>query len=205
MKARAARKRGDVFVREVNVRFDVSQDFHQVVAQLVDAPGELAGQLFAGGGERQFGAGVDEVGHGFGLGEVQTAIEEGAPCELAGSGEASAIFEEGFQDKAGREQAAMTTDFHSVLAGEGARGAKDREQYLIHVLAVADYFPEMNGVGGGGGRRKGGFAGGPETGFGDGKGAGAGKADYGETAFAQRRGDGGDCVVKHNVPGVKRA
>ena len=43
------------------------------------------------------GDGVDEVGDGFGLGEVETAIEEGALGEFSGLCETSAGVDEGLQ------------------------------------------------------------------------------------------------------------
>ena len=140
-----------------------------------------------------------KISHRFGLGEINPAIEKGAPGELAGGGEARAIFQNGFQNQPRREQAAMTTDFHHVLPREGARGAQHAEQHFVHLLAAADDFPEMNRVGRGGGRGKGRLAGGAETGLGNGQGARPGKADDGQPAFPQRRGNRGNSIVKHKA------
>src|SRR5208282_6271919 len=83
--------RSDVFVREINMGFDVGQSFHQIVPQKIDALGKFAGQLFVGGGEGQFGAGMDQIGHGFGLGQINAAIEKGAPGKFARSGQTRAV------------------------------------------------------------------------------------------------------------------
>src|SRR5580658_6640062 len=46
--------RRDVLIREINVRFEVGQNFHQIVPQEIDAFGKFAGQLLIGGGQGQF-------------------------------------------------------------------------------------------------------------------------------------------------------
>jgi len=44
--------RRDVFVGKINVRLDMRERLHHLVAQRVDALGKFAGELFVGGGER---------------------------------------------------------------------------------------------------------------------------------------------------------
>ena len=137
---------GDVFLGEVNVRLDVRQRLQHFVAQLVDALRELAGELFVGGAQGQFGARVDQVGHGLGLREVNAAVEEGAPGEFAGLSQPGAVRQHGVQDQLRRQNAAVAGDLDDVLARKGARGAHDREQDFINVLPVAHDVAEMDGV-----------------------------------------------------------
>ena len=92
----------DVFLGEINVRLDVGQRLDHVIAQLVDALGELAGELFVGGAQGQLGARMDQVGHGLGLREVDAPVEEGAPGELARLGQARAVGQHRIQDQSSR-------------------------------------------------------------------------------------------------------
>ena len=51
---------------------------------------------------RQFGAGMDQVGNSFGLGQINAAVEKGAAREFARSGKARAVFQNGVQHQLGR-------------------------------------------------------------------------------------------------------
>jgi len=83
--------RGDVFVRKIDVRFDVGEDLEHVVAQFVDALGKLSCELLVGGAQGQFGARMDQVGYSFGLREINAPIEKSAPGKLARFGCARAV------------------------------------------------------------------------------------------------------------------
>src|SRR5439155_27298410 len=77
----------NVFVGEIDVRLDVGEGFHQVIAQLVDPLRQLARELLVGRGQRQFRARVDQVGYRFGLGKVQPPIKKRALGEFARLGQ----------------------------------------------------------------------------------------------------------------------
>ena len=187
----------DVFLGEINVRFDVGQGFEHFVAQLVDALGELAGELFVGGAQGQLGARVDQIGHGFGLGQVNAPVEEGAAGEFAGLGQARAVGQHGVQHQLRRQDPAVAGDFDHILARERARRAHDGQQGFIHVLSVAHDVAEVNRVRGRGGRLGRGLAGGREAAVGDRQRLRAGNADHGQPAFAERGGDRSYGVVLH--------
>ena len=196
----AAGVRRDVLVREIDVGFDVRERFHEFIAELVDALGKLAGELLVGGAQGQFGAGMDQVGDGFGLGQIDPAVEEGAPGKLPGLGGPRAVLEDRVQDGFGREQAAMTGDFDDVLARERARRAHDGDQHLVHGVAASDDVAKMNGVRFGRGGFRGSAAGGDEAMVGDAQRPRAGEPDHGKAAFSQRGGDRSDGVVNHPGP-----
>ena len=63
-------------------------------ASRVEPPRQLAGELSERERVRGLGLGVDQVGHRFGLCQIDAAVEERAQRELAGRGE----------PRAGREQ-----------------------------------------------------------------------------------------------------
>ena len=181
------------------MRLDVGENFHQVVAQLVDALGQFAGQLLIGGGQGQFGAGMNQIRHRLGLGQIDAPIEKGAPRKFTGRGQARAFFENRIQNQLGREQPAVAGDLDHILAGEGARRAHDGHEHLVHHLVVTNNFTEMNGVRRRQRRRERGFPGGFETGVRYRQRARAGKADDRYAAFAQGRGNGGDGIGKAKV------
>lgn len=66
----------DVVVRKINVRFDMRKGVQQIIAQLVDALAEFAGELFVGDVEREFRARMDHVQHRLGLCQIKPPVEE---------------------------------------------------------------------------------------------------------------------------------
>ena len=74
------------------MRLDVREGFHQIVAQFVDALRKFSCELFVRGGEREFGSRMDQIGDGFGLREINPAIQKSAAREFAGFGQPRAIF-----------------------------------------------------------------------------------------------------------------
>ncbi len=163
----------DVFVGKIDVGFDMGEDEEEIVAEGMDALGEMTGELGMGGVQGELGAGVDEVDHGFGLGEVESAVEEGAPGEFAGFGEGCTGAEEGVEDLTGDEGTAVATDLDGILAGVGTRGAEDGEEDFIDATVIGVDVAVMDGVGGGGGGKRGRGATGLEAAVGDGEGLGA--------------------------------
>ena len=120
-----ARFRGNIFVREVDVRLDMSQRFQEIVAQLVDALRQSAGELLVGRGQGQFRARADQVGHGFRLGEVQAPVEKRALGELARLSQARSVFQQRVQHQLRGQDASVAGDLDGVLAREGPGRAHD--------------------------------------------------------------------------------
>ena len=85
------RVRRNVFVGKINVRLDVGECVHHIIAEPVDALRKFAGKLFVGGGQREFGARMDQVRDGLGLREVNAAVEKRAAREFARLGQARAV------------------------------------------------------------------------------------------------------------------
>ncbi len=178
------------------MRLDVRQRLHQVIAKLVDALRESAGELLIRRGQRQFRARMNHVRHRLGLRQVEAPIEERAPGELARLRQPRAVFQQRIQDELGREQSAVAGDLDHVLAREGSRRAHDGDQHLVDDLALTHDLPIVNRMRRRGGRLERGRALGSETFFSDGKRLRAGKPDDRQAAFSQRRGDGGNGVVE---------
>ena len=134
-----------LFLGEVQRGFDQHAQMHQRLAQRPDLgrerPAERARRA-AGGG---FGAGVDQVGDGLGLREVDLVVEEGALGELAGprqpqAGQPRASaggVDLGGGGEAAREQQlqhhrpAVGLELQYILAGVGMRRRKEQGQPLV--------------------------------------------------------------------------
>src|SRR5690606_26193967 len=89
-------------------------------------------------GERARGAprglrarGVDEIRHGFRLGEVEAIVEEGAPREFARLREAGAEAHAPARDLAQHHRAAMALQLEDVLARVGARPGEEEGDPLV--------------------------------------------------------------------------
>ena len=57
-----------------------------------------------GGGEREFRAGVNQIGHGLGLREIEPAVEKSAAREFAGLGQPRTVFQNGVEYQLRRQK-----------------------------------------------------------------------------------------------------
>ena len=95
---------------------------------------------------------MNQVRDRFGLCQVDAAIEKCTAREFPGLGQSRAVRQRGIQHQFGRKNAAMTGDFHHVLARECARRAHHGDQHFINGFSVAHDVAELNRVRIGGGR-----------------------------------------------------
>jgi hypothetical protein len=79
----------------------------------------------------------DQICDGFGLRQVDLAVDERPLGELAGAGGPHPGGERGLQDPVRRHRAAVALDLDDVLAGERTRGAENRDQGVVEILAGA--------------------------------------------------------------------
>src|SRR5690606_190355 len=89
---------------------------------------------------------VDQVDHRFGLCEVELALEEGAPGELAGLGEARARGKACFEKRLQDDRPAMALELDYRFPRIGRRGRKIEKQALVDQLAFG--IPETAVAGG---------------------------------------------------------
>ena len=73
----------DLFFGEIQRRFNQHAQMDERIAKGVDFTGELACQGAAGAAGGGFGAGVNQVSHGLGLGQIHLVVQEGALGEFA--------------------------------------------------------------------------------------------------------------------------
>ena len=76
----------DFLFREIQRGFDQHAQVDQRVAQHMDPVREHAGQRTAGASGCGFGAGIDQVGHRLGLGQIELVVEEGPLGEFTRPG-----------------------------------------------------------------------------------------------------------------------
>lgn len=138
-----ARRGVDVLVGEIDVGLDVGEDAEEALAQGDDVAAEAAFELLGGGAEGEICLSADEVHDRLGLGEVHFSVEEGAPCEFAGVGEAGAAGEEEIEYAPGDENAAVALNLDDVLAGVAGGCAMEGEQDLIQHLRAIDDAAEL--------------------------------------------------------------
>ena len=84
----------------------------------------------------RFGAGRDQIGDRFGLGQIEASVEERALGEFAGSRLARAELDHAREQPAQCDRAAVRLQLDDVLAGERMRRREVDQQAVIDRLAV---------------------------------------------------------------------
>ena len=140
---------------------------------------------------------MNQVGNGFGLGEIKPAVEKRAFGKLSRLGQSRAVLQHRVQHQLRGEDAAVTGDFDHVFASERARGAHDGEQDFIHGSSLPHDPAVMNRVSRRCGWLRRGLTDRQKAPVRDRQRLGSGKTDHRQTAFAQRRCNRGYGVVEH--------
>ena len=195
----------DVLFGKIELQFEEACKANQGFAQGVDFAGEAAAKLVEGEAVRARVFRGDEVGDGFGLGEVEAAVEEGALGEFAGAGLTAPRLDERPHDLALDELRAVDVEFHRVLAGVGAGAAKDEGESFVEdgAFGVAEAAKRHSAV-------RDGIEGlGKDLGA-EGQGVMSGDAHHGDSTRTGGCGDGANrgtvnCVAKGGVHGANLA
>mmetsp|Transcript_32493 Transcript_32493/g.76308 ORF Transcript_32493/g.76308 Transcript_32493/m.76308 type:complete len:400 (-) Transcript_32493:129-1328(-) len=132
----------DFFLGEVERGFHQHAQLDELVAQHADLLAQRAAEgpaRAAGGG---FSAGVDQVGHGLGLGQVELAVQEGALGELSrlGQPQVDTGLDDPRQQQLHHHGAPVGLQLQHMLAGVGMRGRKVQREALVDggALGVAE-------------------------------------------------------------------
>jgi len=127
----------EVFVvGKIEFQFEHGVQVEEGFAQAAEFLAEVAAQLAHGEVVLRLGLRCDDVGHGFGLREVEFAVEKGALCEFARVGlPRTALLEQRHQPR-GNIRRGVARDFHSVFAREGMWRAIDGEHGFVEHAAV---------------------------------------------------------------------
>ena len=123
----------DLLFGEVQRRLDQHAQLDGARGQLVDLLRELARQRARGAARGGFGAGLDQVGHGLGLGKVDLVVEKGALGELARPRQPQARLrlQAARQQQLQQHRAAVGLQLEHVFAGVAVRGRKVDRQATV--------------------------------------------------------------------------
>ena len=135
----------NVFLRKIDVSFDVGEDVDQGLAEGFGFAADDAGELFVSGTNGEGALGMDEVHDGLGLSEIHFAVEEGALSEFARFGMAGSGLEKGFKHALGHEDAAVALEFECGLARVTCAAMKEDDDALVEDEAFGvTCFGEVN-------------------------------------------------------------
>ena len=126
----------DLLLGKVDGRFDEHAQFGQRRDRGMHPVGEHALQRLHGAARRLFGAGLDQIGDGLGLGQIDLVVEEGPLRELAGPRRAGAVTQHRLQDPIEYHRPTMALQLQHVLAGEGMGVFEEQGNALVEHLAV---------------------------------------------------------------------
>ena len=184
----------DLFLGKVDGRLDIDAQADQLFDQALHPAREFALQRTQGIARRLFGARLDEVGDGFGLGQVELVVEKGAFAEFTRPGQARTLFQGAAQQQVEDHRAAMALEFQHVFAGEGVGTGKEQRDAGVQHAAVGGEEVAVVGMPG----RQLAAADRPRQRGGQ----GTGDADDADPATPGGGGDGGDTVGRqgHDDP-----
>ena len=127
----------DLLLGKVDGRLHVGAQLDHRLGEPAHHGGELPLQRAHGRARRLARAGIDQVGDGLGLGQIELVVEEGALRELAGQGAARAELQRARDEGLDHERAAVAVQLEHVLAGVGVRGREEEREPRIDRLAAA--------------------------------------------------------------------
>jgi len=133
---RLVRQKIDLLVGKVDGGLDVGSKPRDLRLQSGDARGEFPLHRAHRGARGGRGAGIDEIGDRFGLGDVDLAVEKCPFAELAGPRHAAAKFEEPLQHQVEHQCAAVALKLQDVFAGERGGRRKIQGQALVQAPAL---------------------------------------------------------------------
>ena len=114
----------DVILGEIDAGFEERDEFEQLRFDRGEAAGDGALRLLGGDARLIERGGFDEVADGFGLREVDAAVEKSAQGEFAGFSEAGAGADSAVETMPEDDGGAVAGDFDDVLGGVGLRGGE---------------------------------------------------------------------------------
>ena len=183
----------DAFLGKVELDLEAGDDVDERVAHGSYTISEPAGERACRERDGALGPCADHQRDGLGLGEIDAAVEERSPGELAGRRQASATPGDPLRHHPQKRRRSMTRQLDDVLAGIRPRREHDGAQRLVHALAAlgvddADPTKRVRGKC----RQRNGAA---KQGSNDRDRVRPAHANHPDGALAERRRDGDDRVV----------
>ena len=114
-------------VGKVERRFETHGQVEQPAIHARDFGRERPFELVVGGASLERRHRVDEIAHGFGLHQIDPAVQKRAQRELAGFGQARSLSHRRLDDRAKEDRATVGADLDDVLAGVRVRAGEERQ------------------------------------------------------------------------------
>ena len=138
-----------IFFTEIEFEFDEGNELQQLFPQGEEFPTESAPHLVHRQPVRGSRFGGDEVGDGFGLGEVEFAVCECAAGKFARHSAATAFLHQQGDKRPAYVEGAVAGYFDGVFAGERVGCTKERYDHLVERRALfIDYLAVNERIGG---------------------------------------------------------
>ena len=133
----------DVVFGEIDAGFEQRDEFQQLRLDGREAARDRALRLLRGDARLVERGGFDQIADGFGLGEIDAAVEESAQREFARFGEARARAHGAVEAVPQDDGRAMAGDFDHVFGGVGTRrGEVGDDDFIDHAAFVVEQFAE---------------------------------------------------------------
>ena len=126
----------DALVREVQHDFEAGDDFHDLIAQSANPFGQVACERARRECDSAIGPRADHQRDGLGLGEIEAAVEECPPGELARRRQPRAAGDDPLRHHPQQRRGAMTRELDDVLARVRARRAHDGAERFVDALVA---------------------------------------------------------------------
>ena len=178
-----------VFFRIIDSHFQAGNEIGQLMAHGADDLGQAAFELIDGTGQALTALGLDNIHDGFGLGQIDAAVDKSPLRKFSGIGQTGAVGQDQAEDFFQGFAAAVALDFQYVFCRIGMGALHDEHQYFIDRAAViGDDETMLDGTVPALGQ---GFSGRTaENGVADRISMAAADTDDADTAFPQRSGNG---------------
>jgi hypothetical protein len=120
-----------VFFGKINVIRQESLDLEKLITQIVDLPGEPSVELVKYDPTHGVGRCINEVTNRFGLNQIELAVQEGAPSELAWSSLSSSAAKQDTNESLGDYVPPVGRELYDILAGERMRRRERHDDWPI--------------------------------------------------------------------------
>ena len=118
-------------VRKIQRRLEPRHHVEERALDGADGHRERAFELIEGRARLERRDGIDQIGDGLGLDQIELAVEKGAKGELARFGQPRAGFDGAREDRGQHHGAAVRRDLDHVFAGVGLRRRERRDDELV--------------------------------------------------------------------------
>ena len=125
-----------VFFRIIDGDFQAGNEVRQIVAHGTDDFRQPPFELIDGTGQALAALGLDDIHDGFGLGQIDSAIDEGPLRKFSGIGHAGAVGQDQAENFFQGLTAAVALDFQYVFRRIGVRPFHDEHEHFINRTAV---------------------------------------------------------------------